>query len=197
MMTKETWARLIFSGIFFLAITSFLFGCAATETITRISASIMEENSGWKVKTHRRTIVGVSDILQGENLKILLSFRYDEKSGSYHLRIMSNDIDKPVEFSPSHITLKIPDQNQLRVKALNCNYEEIAEPITMSPVKRNHIGGKFCYALFFDKSASVKDKEVVVLLNNALKSESGDSINVPPIHFRETTERYFQFGLVE
>lgn len=197
MMIKETWARLIFCGIFLLMTISFLFGCAAIETEARIAASIMEGNSGWRVKTQRRTIVGVSDILKGENLNILLSFRYDEKSSCYHLMIMFIDIDKPVEFSPSHITLKIPDHNQLKVKALNCNYEEIAEPITMSPVKRNHIGRKYRYALFFDKSASVKDKEVIVFLNNALKSESGDSINVPPIHFRETIERYFQFGLAQ
>lgn len=115
-MIQETWVRSIFCGIFLLATTFFLYGCATIETETRIAASIMEENSGWKVKTNRRTIVGASDILQGENLKILLSFRYDEKNSRYHLMIMFNDIDKPIEFSPSRITLKIPD-HQLTIES--------------------------------------------------------------------------------
>ncbi len=197
MIIKETWARLIFSSVFPLMTTCFLFGCAAIETQTRIAASIVEENSGWAVKTHRRTVVGVADTLKGDNLNILLSFRYDEKTGRYDLMIMFNDIDKPVEFSPSLITLRIPDGNQLKVKALSCNYEEISEPMAMAPVKRNHIGGKYCYALLFDKSVSVKENEAVVFMNNALKSANGDSINVPPLHFHETVDRFFQFGLAQ
>lgn len=182
-------------------------GCALADMKeTRSGASNIEKGSGWGIDHPRDNATGKRlDILKNRDMTVWILLFKDEENKYFRIKTVFEEVKKPIEFSPSRITLKRSNGDILRGKAISCDnktldlkslrlYKPLPEPISIDRVEKYQMVGVPCYTLFFDYPAPPVDEEFILFMNDAFTANSV-KMDIPPIYFRKTIDYNIRFGL--
>jgi hypothetical protein len=161
-----------------------------------------DPNHVWKV---------TSEIFQGSRryslrsnlIAIVLDFYRDPTGKYFQVGTSFRDIHSDdMTFNPSLVTMRLPAGDHLKVDAY-------CPGITLWGSQNSKRDCRFPYIIHLNRSFSVYtgsivfahpppsiEEETVMYMNDALTSD-GKKLEIPPIHFRNTIEHNFQFGLVQ
>ena len=193
-----------YSVFLFLAVLCYVsIGSCAMSPQQKITtrAYIAETDASWEI-THG-SLLGVSEIdfLTNKQFTIWIDvFKYD-KERYFKILMDFKESGSDATFRPSHITIKLSNNEILKPKVLPCNdatakanIQELRSYPTIETGIQVTKGA--CYYLFFDHPPPPVEEEIAMYMDDSL-TVHGYKVYVPLIYFRKTIERKYHWGLFQ